>query len=75
MLASSRQSAGSYDYIIIGAGPGGYVLDNRLPQARYVSVPLIAAGGKDLSFWIHYPLGYLYFLDNARPSCLFRSEK
>ena len=75
MLASTRQSAGSYDYIIIGAGTAGCVLANRLSQDRNVSVLLIEAGGKDDYMWIHIPVGYLYCIDNPRTDWRFRTEK
>jgi choline dehydrogenase len=75
MLASTRQSAGSYDYIIIGAGTAGCVLANRLTQDRDVSVLLIEAGGKDDYVWIHIPVGYLYCIDNPRTDWRFRTEK
>ena len=60
MQAVSQQTAGSYDYIIIGAGTAGCVLANRLTEDRNVSVLLIEAGGKDDYVWIHIPVGYLY---------------
>jgi choline dehydrogenase len=75
MLVSTRQSAGSYDYIIIGAGTAGCVLANRLTQDRNVSVLLIEAGGKDDYVWIHIPVGYLYCIDNPRTDWRFRTEK
>jgi len=75
MLASTRESAGSYDYIIIGAGTAGCVLANRLTQDRNVSVLLIEAGGKDDYMWIHIPVGYLYCIDNPRTDWRFRTEK
>ena len=53
------QSAGTYDYIIIGAGTAGCVLANRLTQDPGISVLLIEAGGKDDYAWIHIPVGYL----------------
>ena len=75
MLASTRESAGSYDYIIIGAGTAGCVLANRLTQDRNVSVLLIEAGGKDDYMWIHIPVGYLYCIDNPRTDWRYRTEK
>lgn len=75
MQTTSKQSAGSYDYIIIGAGTAGCVLANRLSQDRNVSVLLIEAGGKDDYVWIHIPVGYLYCIDNPRTDWRFRTEK
>ena len=71
---SSPQSAGTYDYIIIGAGTAGCVLANRLTQDLSKSVLLIEAGGKDDYVWIHIPVGYLYCIDNPRTDWRFRTE-
>jgi choline dehydrogenase len=68
------QSAGTYDYIIIGAGTAGCVLANRLTQDPGVSVLLIEAGSKDDYAWIHIPVGYLYCIDNPRTDWRFRTE-
>jgi choline dehydrogenase len=68
------ESAGKYDYIIIGAGSAGCVLANRLTQDPDVSVLLIEAGGKDDYVWIHIPVGYLYCIDNPRTDWMFRTE-
>lgn len=68
------ESAGTYDYIIIGAGTAGCVLANRLAQDKGVSVLLLEAGRKDDYVWIHIPVGYLYCIDNPRTDWLFRTE-
>jgi len=68
------ESAGQYDYIIIGAGTAGCVLANRLTQDKDVEVLLVEAGGRDDYVWIHIPVGYLHCIDNPRTDWLYRTE-
>ena len=68
------ESAGEYDYIIVGAGTSGCVLANRLTRNRDVNVLLLEAGGKDDYLWIHIPVGYLHCIGNPRTDWLFRTE-
>jgi choline dehydrogenase len=68
------ETAGDYDYIIVGAGTSGCVLANRLSRNPKVEVLLIEAGGKDDYLWIHIPVGYLYCIGNPRTDWLFRTE-
>ena len=68
------ESAGKFDYIIIGGGSAGCVLANRLTLDPENSVLLVEAGGKDDYLWIHIPVGYLYCIDNPRTDWLYRTE-
>ncbi|WGG50445.1 GMC family oxidoreductase [Rugamonas sp. DEMB1] len=68
------ESAGQYDYIIVGAGTAGCVLANRLSRDKHANVLLIEAGGKDDYVWIHIPVGYLHCIDNPRTDWRFRTE-
>jgi choline dehydrogenase len=68
------ESAGEYDYIIIGAGTAGCLLANRLTRKKEVKVLLIEAGGKDDYMWIHIPVGYLHCIGNPRTDWLFNTE-
>ena len=68
------ESAGEYDYVIVGAGTAGCVLANRLSRRPDIAVLLIEAGGKDDYLWIHIPVGYLHCIDNPRTDWRFRTE-
>jgi choline dehydrogenase len=68
------ESAGEYDYIIVGGGTAGCVLANRLTRDKDVTVLLVEAGGKDDYIWIHIPVGYLHCIDNPRTDWLYRTE-
>ena len=68
------ESAGEYDYIIVGAGTAGCVLANRLTQDKHVEVLLIEAGARDDYLWIHIPVGYLHCIGNPRTDWLFNTE-
>ncbi len=61
-----RQSLGTFDYVIVGAGSAGCVLANRLSADPKVSVLLLEAGGQDDWIWFHIPVGYLYAMGNPR---------
>ncbi|MGA8198148.1 MAG: FAD-dependent oxidoreductase [Acetobacteraceae bacterium] len=49
--------AGSYDYIIVGAGSAGCVLAHRLTEDEGATVLLLEAGGSDRHPYIQIPLG------------------
>ena len=68
------ESAGEYDYIIVGAGTAGCVLANRLTRNPDNRVLLIEAGGRDDYLWIHIPVGYLHCINNPRTDWLYQTE-
>ena len=72
--SSKPDTLGDFDYVIIGAGPAGCVLANRLSADPRRRVLLLEAGGKDDYLWIHIPVGYLYCIDNPRTDWCFKTE-
>jgi choline dehydrogenase len=69
-----RQDAGTYDYVIVGAGSAGCCLANRLSADPEVKVLLLEAGGKDSWYWIHVPVGYLYTQNTPRTDWCYKTE-
>ncbi|MBW3509881.1 GMC family oxidoreductase [Janthinobacterium sp. NKUCC06_STL] len=68
------ESAGEYDYIIVGGGTAGCVLANRLTRDKDADVLLVEAGGKDDYVWIHIPVGYLHCIGNPRTDWLYSTQ-
>lgn len=64
----------SADFVIVGAGSAGCVLANRLSQSGRDDVLLIEAGPRDLSPWIHLPIGYGKTMWDNRVNWAFYTE-
>jgi len=70
---TDRESIGSFDYVVVGAGTAGCLLANRLSADPSKRVLLLEAGGQDDWHWIHIPVGYLYTMMNPRTDWRFRT--
>src|SRR5436305_398869 len=67
-------SAGTYDYIVTGAGSAGCAVAGRLSESGKHRVLLLEAGGPDRNPWIHIPLGYTRTYTDPRVNWMFESE-
>ena len=67
-------SAGSFDYVIVGAGSAGCVLANRLSADGRHTVLLLEAGPPDTYPWIHIPIGYAKTMFNPSVNWCFYTE-
>ena len=55
---ASKRTAGSFDYIIVGAGSAGCAIAARLSEDSDVTVLLLEAGGGDWHPLFHVPAGF-----------------
>jgi len=74
MNSTAERHVGRFDYVIVGAGPAGCVLANRLSADPGTRVLLLEAGARDNYIWIHIPVGYLYCMGNKRTDWCLSTE-
>ena len=72
--SAAAVDAGTFDYIVTGAGSAGCAVAARLSEDGRYRVLLLEAGGKDSGFWIHVPIGYSRLFANPRVNWMFESE-
>ncbi|WP_156840569.1 GMC family oxidoreductase [Novosphingobium aquimarinum] len=66
--------AEEFDYIVVGAGSAGCVLANRLSESGKDRVLLVEAGGKDDSWLLRMPLGFMMAAGNPEFDWKYQSE-
>lgn len=66
--------ASEFDYIVVGAGSAGCVLANRLTESGGDRVLLLEAGGKDGSWLLRMPLGFMMAMGDPARDWGYESE-
>jgi choline dehydrogenase len=66
--------AGTFDYIVTGAGSAGCCVAARLSESGRYRVLLLEAGPDDRYWWIHVPIGYSRLFANPKVNWMFESE-
>lgn len=66
--------AGSFDYIVVGAGTAGCLVANRLSEQRARRVLLIEAGPRPRNFWVGMPAGVSKLIFPGKLNWGFQTE-
>lgn len=67
-------SAGTYDYIVVGAGSAGCAIARRLSDRPELRVLLLEAGPPADRFWVHTPAGMAKLYFNRRLNWNYHTE-
>jgi choline dehydrogenase len=71
---TAANDAGTYDFIVLGAGSAGCAVAGRLSESGRHRVLLLEAGPRDTNPWIHIPLGYTKIFTDPKVNWMFESE-
>lgn len=66
--------ADSFDYVIVGSGPAGSLLAQRLTAEAGVTACVLEAGGRDRSPYVRIPGGFVKMLYDDRLLWAFQTE-
>ena len=64
----------SFDYVVVGGGPAGCVLANRLSADPACSVLLLEAGKTDNHPYIHMPAGFARLIAHGKVNWAYETE-
>src|SRR6202045_2078674 len=70
----SVNRATEFNHVIVGAGPAGCVLPDRLTADVIYSVLLVGVGPEVLILWIHVPLGYGKLFKEKTVNWMYQTE-
>ncbi len=64
----------SFDYVVVGSGPAGSLLADRLTENKDATVCVLEAGIADRSFYVRIPAGFVKMLHEPELMWQFKSE-
>ena len=67
-------SAGTFDFIVVGAGSAGAAIAARLSEVQGWRVLLLEAGPRNTSPWLHIPIGMAKMFRHAKYNWMFKTE-
>lgn len=67
-------NAGTFDYVIVGAGAAGSIVAARLAEDPSISVCVIEAGPSDRRLYVHVPAGFTKTLTQEAITWQFKTE-
>ncbi len=73
-MATQRQGADVFDYVIVGAGAAGCVLANRLAADGRFTICVLEAGPSDHNIYLHIPGGFIKAVTNPKYAWQFKTE-